>query len=122
MSAHQGPAATSTWTTRRYALSPAEWATSAVAAVASTTAYLVSGHPYLARGVVGDLLGLALLAVAGTAVGARVRHEAAVCLVLIGAVLLAGPQWPLALPEAAWWALFSVGLLGYLAVRKRLCD
>lgn len=42
----------STAATRQFALSPAEWATTAVAGFASTTAYLVNGHPYLARGVV----------------------------------------------------------------------
>jgi hypothetical protein len=109
-------------TTRRFALSPTEWVTTSLAAAVSTTAYLVAGHPYLARGVVGDLLGFTLLAGAGLAVGARIQHEAAVCLALIGLVVLIGPQWPLAVPEAAWWGLFVLGLAGYLAVRKRLCD
>lgn len=88
----------------------------------STAAYLHSGHPYLARGVVGDLVGLATLAGLGTAVGRRVRHEAAACLLLIGVVVAADPTWPLRLPESAWWVAFSVGLAGYVAQRRRLCD
>lgn len=109
-------------TTRRFALSTGEWATTAIAAVVSTGAYLGAGYPYLARGVVGDLLGFALLAGVGVAVRARVKHEAAICLGLIGLVVLASPQWPLALPEAAWWALFFLGLAIYVAIRRRLCD
>ena len=109
-------------TTRRFALSAGEWATTAIAAVVSTGAYLSAGYPYLARGVVGDLLGFALLAGVGIAVRARVKHEAAICLGLIGIVVLASPQWPLALPEAAWWALFFLGLAIYVAIRRRICD
>ena len=109
-------------TTRRFGLSRLEWATTAVAAALSTTAYLVAGSPYLARGVVGDLLGFLLLGGLALALGRRVQHEALVCLLLIGAVLAAAPQWPLAVPDVAWWALFLVGLGGYLAVRRRVCD
>ncbi len=109
-------------TTQRFALSRAEWATTAVAAAASSTGYVVGGHDYLARGVVGDLVGFALLAGVGLARHARVQHEAATCLTLIGIVLLLDPQWPLRLGEPAWWALFSVGLIAYVAVRRRLCD
>lgn len=113
---------TASVTTRRFGLSAAEWVTTSVAVVVSTTAYLTADYPYLARGVAGDLLGFALLAVAGTAAGGRMKHEAAICLTLIGLVVLIRPQWPLALSEPAWWALFFVGLAGYLAVRKRICD
>lgn len=109
-------------TTRRFGLSGVEWVTTSVAAVVSTAAYLSAGYPYLARGVVGDLFGFLLLAVVGTAATARLKHEAAVCLTLIGLVVLIGPQWPLALSEATWWALFVAGVAGYLAVRKRICD
>jgi uncharacterized membrane protein len=109
-------------TTRRFALSAAEWATTATAAVVSTGAYLTAGHPYLARGVVGDLVGFTVLAGVGVAARARVKHEAAICLGLIGVVVVAAPQWPLALPEPAWWALFSGGLAAYVAVRRRICD
>lgn len=111
-----------TVTTRPFALSGPEYATTAVAAVVSSSAYLAGGFPYLARGVVGDLSGFALLGIVGVAAGARVRHEAAACLVLIGAVLLLDPHWPLQIPEPAWWALFSTGLAAYVVVRRRICD
>ena len=122
MSVSRDTAVTAAATTRRFALSAGEWATTAIAAVVSTGAYLSAGYPYLARGVVGDLLGFGVLAGVGLAVRARVKHEAAICLALIGLVLLASPQWPLALPEPAWWALFFVGLAMYIAVRRRICD
>lgn len=109
-------------TSRRFALSRAEVVTTAVAAVASTGAYLTSGFPYLARGVVGDLLGFAVLAVVGAVQRQRLVHEAALCLLVIGLVLAAGPRWPLALPEPAWWALFLTGLTGYVGIRRRVCD
>ena len=109
-------------TTRRVALSAAEWATTAVAAVVSSAAYVTAGFPYLARGVVGDLTGFLLLGVAGAAVGARLRHEALICLTLIGVVLVLDPQWPLRLSEPLWWGLFTIGLAAYVAVRRRICD
>ncbi|MDP3711313.1 MAG: hypothetical protein Q8R60_02360 [Mycobacteriales bacterium] len=109
-------------TTRSVALSKAEFVSTGVAAVVSSTAYGTGGFPYLARGVVGDLSGFLLLGMVGTAAGARVRHEAAVCLGLIGAVLLLDPQWPLEIAEPAWWALFSTGLAAYVVVRRRICD
>ncbi len=77
---------------------------------------------YLARGVVGDLTGFLLLGVAGAAVGARLKHEAIVCLALIGVVLLLDPQWPLRLSEPLWWGLFTIGLAAYVAVRRKICD
>lgn len=109
-------------TTRRFALSRGEYATTAVAAVVSSAAYVADGFPYLARGVVGDLTGFLVLGIAGAAVRARVRHEAAGCLALIGTVLLIDPDWPLELAEPAWWALFSAGLAAYVVVRRRICD
>lgn len=109
-------------TTRRFALSPAEWTTTAVAAVVSSAAYVLAGFPYLARGVVGDLTGFLVLGVAGAAVGARVKHEALSCLGLIGVVLLLDPRWPLRLSEPFWWGLFTLGLVAYVAVRRRICD
>jgi hypothetical protein len=109
-------------TTRRFALSRAEYATTAVAAVASSTGYVTGGFPYLARGVIGDLSGFLVLGIAGVAAGARVRHEAVACLAVIGAVLLLDPQWPLQLAEPAWWALFSIGLTAYVVVRRGICD
>jgi hypothetical protein len=107
-------------TSGRWGLSPAEWATSVFAYRVSGAMNARWGHPYLARGVVGDLLGLAVLAVAGRALGARPRHEALLCLVAIGAVLLADPDWPLAVDDRTWWLLLAAGLAGYLAVRRGL--
>lgn len=109
-------------TTRRFALSTAEWATTAVAAVVSSAAYVTAGFPYLARGVVGDLTGFLLLGLAGAKAGARIKHEALICLTLIGAVVLLDPQWPLLLPASLWWGLFTVGLAVYVAVRRSICD
>ncbi|MEX2290360.1 MAG: hypothetical protein WD794_08555 [Mycobacteriales bacterium] len=81
-----------------------------------------AGFPYLARGVVGDLAGFLLLGVAGVALGARLKHEALLCLALIGVVLLLDPQWPLRLSEPLWWGLFTIGLAAYVAVRRTICD
>lgn len=114
--------ATAPGTTRCFALSRAEWATTALAAVVSSAAYLSEGFPYLARGVVGDLAGFLVLGSAGAAVGARLKHEALICSALIGAVLVLDPLWPLRLSEPVWWALFSTGLLAYVGVRRRVCD
>ena len=111
-----------TVTTRRFALSRTEYATTAVAAVVSSAAYVTGDFPYLARGVVGDLAGFLLLGAAGLAVHARIRHEAAFCLALIGGVLVVDPDWPLRLAEPAWWALFSTGLAAYVVVRRQICD
>ena len=108
--------------TRRFALSRGEAATTALAGVVSITAYAVGGYPYLARGVVGDLLGFLVLAAAGTLLRARIKHEALLCLALIGVVLAADPAWPLGLTEPVWWTLFFVGLSAYIAVRRRICD
>lgn len=108
-------------TTTRFALSPAEWLTTAVAAVISTGGYLDAGQAYLSRGVLGDLLGLVVLAGAGARLRARLQHEALLCLLLIGLVLAVSPRWPLAVPEPVWWVLFLAGLSRYLALRRRLC-
>ena len=72
--------------------------------------------------MVGDLTVFLLLGAAGAAVGARLKHEALLCLALTGVVLLLDVQWPLRLSEALWWALFSIGLAVYVAVRRRICD
>lgn len=109
-------------TSRRFALSRPEVASTAVAALVSGAAYLSGGSAYLARGVVGDLLGFGVLAAAGLLTGRRLRHEAMLCLALIGVVVAAGPRWPLAVPEPVWWAAFAVGLAAYLLVRRRVCD
>ena len=54
--------------------------------------------------------------------GARLKHEALICLGLIGAVLLLDPRWPFRLPEAAWWGLLTIGLAAYVAVSRTICD
>lgn len=80
-------------TTRRSALSSAECFTTAVAAAVSGRAYLTDGLPYLSRGVVGDPTGFVVLGASGAGAGARVQHEAAVCLAFIGGVLVLDPDW-----------------------------
>ena len=109
-------------TTRQFALSRAEYATTGVAAVVSSAAYVTGGFPYLARGVVGDLSGFLVLGVVGVAAGARVRHEAAACLALIGGVLALDPDWPLRVSEPLWWATFTAGLTAYVVVRRKISD
>lgn len=106
--------------TREANLSRSEWVSSAVAAVVSGGAYVGFAQPYLARGVVGDLTGFGLLAAVSLAFGRRVRHEAAVCLALIGVALAADLRWPLEVPEPAWWGIFTVGLGAYVGVRSRV--
>lgn len=108
--------------TRRFALSRTEAVTTCVAAVVSTGAYLSGGQPYLARGVVGDLAGFAILAAVAVRTQRRLRHEAALCLTAIGTVLLVDPQWPLRIREPLWWLMFVVGLVPYVALRRRVCD
>jgi hypothetical protein len=105
-------------TTAESAPTPLEWVTTAGAATLSTGLYLVYGAPYLARGVVGDSLGFAVLAVPLVARRRRLRHEALVCLAGIGVVSAAGADWPLRLPSAFWWSLVAVELAAYLALRR----
>lgn len=109
-------------TTTRFALDRAEVVTTSVAAVVSTSAYLHYGHPYLARGVVGDLLGFGALAVVALRTRRRLRHEAALCLTVIAAVIVVHPQWPLLGSDPLWWLLFALGLLPYIALRRHVCD
>ena len=108
--------------TRRFALSRAELLTTAAAATISTGAYLGYGASYLARGVVGDLLGFAILGAVAAGSRARLRHEAAVCLLCIGGVVAARPAWPLRFGELVWWGLFLLGLAAYVVQRRRVCD
>jgi hypothetical protein len=112
----------SRWTTTEFALSPAEWASSGVAAAVSGRAYLRHGHRYLAPGVVGDLAGFAALSWVLRRHRARARHEAAVCLACIGAVVAARQQRLVRLPEPLLWAAFAAGLAAYVAQRQRACD
>ncbi|HVE63414.1 MAG TPA: hypothetical protein VNB94_06400 [Mycobacteriales bacterium] len=106
-------------TTFRTSLDPVEVATTVAAVVVSTGLYLREGHDYLARGVVGDLIGLAILAMPLILVRRRGRHEALTCLVAIGVVRLLDPQWPLARSESFWWGTIAVGLAAYIALRRR---
>lgn len=109
-----------TFTTADPRLTRSELVTTAVAVAVSTALYLRYGHPYLARGVLGDLLGLAVLAGALIYRRRRLRHEALICLVGIGVLLAAQPEWPLRYPSAVWWIVVGVALIGYLLARWRL--
>lgn len=110
------------WTTTRFALSPAEWGSSAAAAAVSASAYALRGRAYLAPGVAGDLAGFAVLTAVLRRRQARGRHEAVVCLCCIGAVVAARPHRLARLPEPLLWAAFAAGLSAYVAQRRRVCD
>lgn len=110
------------WTTRRSALSGSEWLTSAAAGYVSTSAYLRYGRAYLAPGVVGDLVGFAVLTQALRTRQARLRHEAAVCLGCIGLVVTATQRRDLPrIPEPLLWGAFAAGLAAYVHARRRIC-
>ncbi|MGH8998478.1 MAG: hypothetical protein ACRDY7_03715 [Acidimicrobiia bacterium] len=94
-------------------------ATTVAALVVSGALYGLHGHPYLARGVLGDLIGLGALGFVVTVRGRRVRHEALCCLACIGAVHLWHPHWPLAVAGVWWWSAVTVALGAYLALRHR---
>jgi hypothetical protein len=104
-------------TTKRGELDRAEIATTAVAVVVSGSAWAAWGSPYLARGVVGDVLGFGVLAVPLLVSRRRLRHEAMVCLAGIGVVLALHPQWPLRYGDGTWARSFAFGLVLYLGVR-----
>lgn len=102
---------------RRFGLDLPELASSVIAAVISGGLYLRYGDPYLARGVVGDLVGFTVLTVPLVWQRVRFRHEAMVCLVGIGVVHAMGTDWPVAVPAPTWWVAFAAGLGAYLTVR-----
>jgi len=106
-------------TTTRWGLDRPELATTALAVAVSSSLYVSHGHPYLARGVVGDLTGLALLSLVALGWRRRLRHEALLCLACIGVVLLVDPGWPLPVSGIAWWSAVTAGVAAYLAVRRR---
>lgn len=106
-------------TSTRPGLDRSEAVTTAAAVAVSGSCWAAFGAPYLARGVVGDALGLTVLAAVLLASGRRLRHEAMVCLAGIGLVHLAGWNWPLALPSAVWAGVFGVDLAVYLVLRAR---
>lgn len=91
-------------------------ASTAAATVVSVSLYVRDRHAYLARGVLGDLCGFAVPVALRRR---RMRHEAAVCLVAIAAVLAARPRWPVERPPAFWWVSFDAGLASYLWLRRR---
>ena len=106
--------------TAQRGLDRSEMVTTIAAFVISSALYARWRHPYLARGVVGDLAGLALLSLVASGRRHRLRHEALVCLLSIAAVLAVDPEWPLAIPDLAWWLAVVVAVAGYLVVRLRV--
>ncbi len=106
--------------TAKRGLDRSELVTTVAAFVISSALYARWRHPYLARGVVGDLVGLTLLSLVVRTRRQRLRHEALVCLASIGVVLAADPEWPLAIPDAVWWLAVVAAVTGYLAVRLRV--
>jgi hypothetical protein len=109
-------------TTERRALGRFEMITTVAAVGVSAALYLRDGHPYLARGVVGDLTGLAVLTAVVATRHRRLRHEALACLLAIGVVLAMDPQWPLRGSSALWCLAIATGLATYLPVRNRLTE
>ena len=106
-------------TIERPPLDRGELATTALAVAVSSGLYVRFGQRYLARGVLGDLVGLGALAVPLVVSRRRVRHEAAWCLAGIAAVHGAAPEWPLEIQESGWWAAITVALAAYLVGRHR---
>ena len=106
-----------TVTSTEWRLNRSERVTTAVAVATSTTFYIAFGRGYLARGVTGDLIGLAVLLVFLVSKRRRLRHEALLCLACIGGVAAARPAWPLRLPSGFWWAAVGGALATYLAAR-----
>lgn len=78
-----------------------------------------AGPPYLARGVVGDLTGLVVLAIPLVTQRRRARYEALACLGAIGLVHAARARWATRVPTAAWWAAVTFALAAYLDLRAR---
>lgn len=106
-------------TTTRLGLDRTELVTTAVAVVVSSSLYIAQGHPYLARGVVGDLAGLAVLSIVVIRWRRRLRHEALLCLFSIGVVLTLDLDWPLRLSGLLWWSAVAAAVAIYLVVRYR---
>jgi hypothetical protein len=107
-------------TSSRWGFERVEVATTCAAFAVSTLLYVRDRHDYLARGVLGDLVGFALLAAVLALRRRRLVHEALLCLAVIGVVLAARPRWPLGIGSAAWWLIFAVGLCAYVVARRRV--
>jgi len=105
-------------TTTDQRLDRIEVATTALAVVASTGLYLRYRHPYLARGVVGDIAGLAIASIPLLTRRRRLRHEALICLTGIGAVYATSMRWPLRFPEPVWWSAIALALTAYVPLRR----
>ena len=105
-------------TTEAIRLDRSEVVTTLVAATISSGLYVRDGQPYLARGVVGDVVGLAFLATVLRLKGTRARHEALVCLVAIGAVSATRAPWPLRVPALGWWFIVVTVVAAYLRYRN----
>jgi hypothetical protein len=106
-------------TTTHWGLDRSELVTTLLAFLVSSSLFVAWGHPYLARGVVGDLIGLWLLSLAVLR-RRRLRHEALVCLACIGIVLFADPGWPLRISGIVWWSAITAGVVAYLALRRHV--
>lgn len=106
-------------TTTRLGLDRAELVSTATAVAVSSSLFIAQGHPYLARGVVGDLAGLALLSIVVIRWRCRLRHEALLCLLCIGVVLTLDPGWPVRMPGLLWWSAVAAAVAVYVVVRQR---
>lgn len=95
-----------------------EVATTALAVVASTGLYARYGHPYLARGVVGDIAGLAAGSLPLILHHRRLRHEALVCFAGISAIHASRMRWPLRFSGPVWWSAIALALLAYVPLRR----
>lgn len=105
-------------TSARHGLDRSELATTALAVLLSSTFYVAYGHPYLARGVLGDLVGLAALTAVLIIRRRRGRHEALACLGVIAGVSTLSPEWPLVVRGEVWWGLVVAAVAGYVVVRQ----
>ena len=84
--------------------------------------YVRHGQRYLAPGVIGDLAGFAVLSGFARRRGARLRHEALLCLASIGVTAVATRATPARrVPEPVLWGMFATGLSAYLRQRRSVC-